>query len=292
MNDARDLANELNKLSTFQQITNAYTEIAAVRMRKTRNSVVLNRTFVTELDDVFSDVRTSYAHEVIRLGSKKSDKGGVTFLSHNGKTVAVFISANTGLYGDIIEKTFNVFMKDVLQNPAEVEVAIVGKLGLGMFQSRAPDMQFSFFDLPDTNVTQNDIAQLIGHVVQYEEIWMYYPTFISAVRQDPTRYIISAQTPLSELQDSGKKRARYIFEPSLKEILAFFEKEIFASLVDQSVREAELAKHASRIMSLDRAGENMKKKLKELRLEKLRLEHTAKNKKQLETVRSMRAINR
>jgi ATP synthase F1 gamma subunit len=287
MNDARSIENDISRLNIFQTITRAYTEIAAVRMRKTKNSVLLNREFMGALDDVFTDVRLSYAREVIKLGKQKKGESGITFLAHNGKTVAVFLSANTGLYGDIIERTFKLFLQEVMADPQNVEVTIVGSLGLSLFQAAAPNHPYSYFEIPDTNITPNSIAQLIGHVVQYEEIRVYYPTFQSAINQKPTKYTISAQTPLSELQKKADRKDSYLFEPGLKEILIFFEREAFSSLMDQSIRESQLAKYAARIMTLDRAGENIKDDLKRLNLDKMKIEHRQKNRKQLSALSSI-----
>jgi len=287
MNNKNEIVQSLSDLKTFQLIIRAYTEIAAVRMRKTRNSVLLNREFVTALDDVFSDVRASYAREVRQLARKTGGENGITFLAHNGKTVAVFLSANTGLYGDIIQKTFRLFLEEVKLGKENIEVAIVGRLGLALFQSALPTTPYTFFEIPDTNITPSQMAQLIGHIVQYEEIRVYYPTFQSAVRQEPSRYTITAETPLSELQQEGGRKDKYLFEPNLKEILVFFEREIFGSLMDQTVRESQLAKYAARIMTLDRSGENIKENVKRLNLQKSRIEHRQKNRKQLEILSSV-----
>lgn len=289
MNDVRSIKKDIGDLNTLQLITRAFTEIAAVRMRKTKNTVILNRQFLKELDDVFSDVRASYAQELLRLGEgrNKTGEAGITFLAHNGKTVAVFLSANTGLYGDIIERTFKVFIEDVRKNPEKIEVAIVGNLGLSMFQNAMPKHPFTFFDLSDTNITPQSIAQLIGHIVQYEEIRVYYPVFQSAIEQTPSLYTITADTPLTELKKHTKEKSKYLFEPSLKEILVFFERETFASLLDQTVRESQLAKYAARIMTLDRSGENIKDRVKTLKLDMLKAEHRGKNKKQIESMSSM-----
>lgn len=289
MIDGRSIKTEISDLNTLQLVTRAFTEIAAVRMRKTKNSVVLNRQFLQELDDVFSDVRASYARELIRLGQKSRNKSeeGITFLAHNGKTVAVFLSANTGLYGDIIQRTSKTFLEEVRRSPEKTEVAIVGSLGMAMFKNEMPNHPFTFFEMSDTNITPSTIAQLIEHIVQYEEIQVYYPVFQSAVRQEPSRYTISAETPLTELKTQQGRKDRYIFEPGLKDILMFFERETFSSLMDQSIREAQLAKYAARIMTLDRSGENIKHKLKKLRLDKLKVEHRQKNKKQIELMSSI-----
>ena len=78
----------------------------------------------------------------------------------------------------------------------------------------------------------------------------------------------------------------YIFEPSVEKILMFFETQIFASLFDQAVRENQLAKFASRILSMDRASDNIRNRLKELNLQSMRISHYLVNKKQINSLSS------
>ena len=64
----------------------------------------------------------------------------------------------------------------------------------------------------------------------------------------------------------------------------FFETEIFASLFDQVVREGQLAKFASRVMAMNKADGNIIEKLKQLRIEKLKISHKVTNRKQLNSL--------
>jgi len=123
-------------------------------------------------------------------------------------------------------------------------------------------------------------SEAIKHLVQYEEIRIYFGKYQSVVTQKPTTYSISAGTPVSG-KTSDQTKIYYIFEPSVEKILMFFETQIFASLFDQSLRESQLAKFASRILAMDRANDNVHKRLDNLGLEKLKITHGLENKKQL-----------
>jgi F0F1-type ATP synthase gamma subunit len=81
---------------------------------------------------------------------------------------------------------------------------------------------------------------------------------------------------------------RYFFEPSLEKVMEFFEKEIFASIFQQTISESELAKFAVRMVSLDLASENAKNKLKQVILANNRMRHQENNKKQMEKFASMK----
>jgi len=283
MIDERALAEEIGRISGLQTLVRAYGEIAAIRMRKTRTSVLANRDFLNQLNSVFEDVRASYAHEVKALAKKTKGPAQVTFLAHNGKTVSVLISANTGLYGEIVQSTLKLFLEEVRQNVSEV--SIVGKHGLSLFLAEEPNRPYSYFELPDDRVESSDLVEIIKHIVQYSEIHVFYGKFQSVITQRPEKLEVSAEISLTT--DTRQKPRHYLFEPSLESVLTFFETEIFASNFEQVIREAQLAKFASRVLAMDRADENTKEEIKRLYFEKSRLRHRSINKKLLNAISSL-----
>src|SRR3989344_5907343 len=97
----KEIKEQIDELDILQTLTRSSAEIASSRMRQTRNYVLKNRTFLNSISDIFQEVRIAYARQLYKLMSARGKKGQrVTLLSHNGKTVHVFLSANTGLYGD------------------------------------------------------------------------------------------------------------------------------------------------------------------------------------------------
>jgi len=277
--DERKIKEEISELSSLQDLVRSYEEIASIRMKKTRDSVLKNRRFLKEIRVIFEEVRASYARQVKALASKrgKGRNQNVTFLSHNGKTVAVLLSANTGLYGDIIPRTFQKFMEEVKLGISEV--TIVGKYGLFLLNSVAPNVPFTFFELPDFAFSRGEVDAIVRHIVQYEEIHVYFGEFQSVIKQEPNEFSISAEISLEKKGTENK--ISYIFEPSLEEILKFFETAIFASLFDQTISEGQLAKFASRFMAMEKSDENIRKSLSNLQIEKLRVSHSTLARKQL-----------
>lgn len=282
MAKARNIDSELTQLRALQTLVRVYEEIASFRMKRIRESVLKNREFLKEINTVFEEVRLSYAREVRELAKKKGKPGAekVTFLAHNGKTVAVLLSANTGLYGDIVKKTFSLFLSEIATG--KVETTIVGRHGLSLYLAEDTGIPYTYFDLPDSSVTPEDLDRIVGHIVQYEEIHVYYGEFLNVIKQNPAELTISAEISLKDTP--GEAHVKYIFEPNLKKILSFFETEIFASLFEQAVREGQLAKFASRVMAMNKAEENIDEELKDLVLEKLRVNHQITNRKQLNSL--------
>src|SRR5258708_40197888 len=141
--DKKAISREIEDLRLLESLTNAYAEISSSRMKSTRTSVLSNRFFLQEIDEIFKELRVSYREELLKLAKKRGAKKGekIRLIGHNGKDVALLISANTGLYGDITRKVFESFMEEVENK--NVEATIIGKLGKSMFLERAPQRPYS-----------------------------------------------------------------------------------------------------------------------------------------------------
>src|SRR5688572_10154721 len=225
MKTPKEAQERINELSALADLSRAYAEISSGRMMKVRGVVIRTRDFLAQITEIFEEVRRSYRNEVLKLLKRRRTKAGqqVTFLAHNGKTVAVLLSSNTGLYGEIVGKTFNLFAEEV-KSSSEVEVTIIGRLGRSLFISRFPNRPYTYFELPDSYVEKQSFIDVIKHIVQYEQIHIYYGKFYNIVSQKPEVHNITAETPItreSSESEIGPKH-KYIFEPTLGEILGFF----------------------------------------------------------------------
>lgn len=281
----KEIIREADFLVILSTILETYEEIAATRMARIRSSVLASRDFLLELNSIFQQVKSSYKARIDLLMQKKKikDPSKLTFIKRNGKTLYIFVSANTGLYGDIIKKTYDVFIDNLKKEPSDI--VILGKLGLEVFKADKVSLPYTYFDFPDNKIDNIILKKIVEHIIQYEKVLVFYEQFNSVISQSPIVTSISGD-PLP--WEKGGPPARYFFEPSLEKIMEFFEKEIFASIFQQTVFESELAKFAARMVSLDFASDNTKNRLKQVILAKNRIKHQEDNKRQLEKFASMK----
>jgi F0F1-type ATP synthase gamma subunit len=276
---------EIAQLSVLQLVARAYAQIASFRMRRMRENVLSTRDYLGEINMIFKEVLLSYRQEAEKIGGKNKLLGkNITFLAHNGRPVAVLLSANARLYGDLIHRTFDLFLQEVKDK--DIEITIIGKYGLALFEDAAPDRPITYFDFPDSKVDSRALNSLISHLTQYEEIHFYYPEFQNVVTQKPKFLKLTAGEALEtdDKQKTNTPKINYLFEPSLESVLAFFETQIFSSVLEQIVRESQLAKFASRLVAMDRTSEKVKEQLGIMNINKLKFLHDRANKKQLETI--------
>lgn len=271
-------------LLTLRTIMETYEEIAASRMQNIRNSVLQSRTFVLEVNSIFQEVKSSYKKNLVALMRKKKIKDPLklSLINRNGKTLFVLLSSNTGLYGDIIQRTFSLFSEQFRQEKADA--AIIGRVGYQQFSQEFTKVPFTYFDLPDNKIDSQALAEIISFLIQYDKIVVFYGQFKNVVLQEPLMLNISGDLLPSTEQNT---QIKYFFEPSLEKILEFFEKEIFSSIFQQIVLEAQLAKFAARMVALDEATGNIRNKLKETIFQQERIRHQGRNKKQIEALASI-----
>lgn len=297
MSTLHAIEQEMNNLAYIHRVMETYESVAATYMHRTKQSIVESRSFYEGLRSISDDVSSAYQQEqteerprhlFLRIAFWKKFAGRM----RRQREAAVWLSANTGLYGDIIQKTFHAFIRHI--SSVKSDIIIVGKRGKLLFDERMPRVQYIYHDLPDNLISIEDLAVLIDVLSRYQRIRIFYGKFESFISQMPISTVVgeTAQAPYEQAQKSADIQpiTQYLFEPSLEEIAHFFETEIMASLLQQITEESRLAKLAARMFQLDTATEHIARTLGVIAFERQRLLHQLENKKQLEVVTSRIAI--
>jgi len=281
MLNKKSLQSEMAVLLSMQEIVEAYEEIAAMRMRKVKKSVLQNREFLSGLNNLYSRVWYTYIHEKTSGVFGIPNKAPRTLTVGNGKTVSVLVSANTRLYGDIIKKTFEMFINNV--KDATTDIVVIGKLGRQFLTESGLNKEFKTFELSDSAYDRESTKEILDYILQYTNIIVYHGLYVSVLTQKPTATLVTGQA-LDLKEESSKSELRCLIEPSTEEVAQFFEKQILSSVFEQSMFESSLSKYASRMISLDMASDNISGFLKAARFQTVKLRHLVNNIKQTERI--------
>ena len=297
MSTLRTIEQDIDDLTYIDTVMETYESVAAIYMRRTKKSIVENRVFYDGLRNTYDEVSYAYQQELAAIKEKHSlfpiaFWKTLTTRMRRGREVAVWLSANTGLYGDVVQKTFNMFLEHITST--KTDVIIVGKRGKLLFDERMPHVRYVYRDLPDTMTNMENLTSLTELFSRYKRIHVFYGKFESFVSQIPNSTVLGEiqQTQTTNTQELPRIKpvTQYLFEPSLKEVAHFFETEIIASLFQQITEESRLAKLAARMYQLDAATEHITDILSGAVFERQRLLHQLANKRQLELVSSRIAI--
>ena len=284
MRKIRKFNDEILTLNNMLNIVETYQEIAAMRMRRVKRSVLNSREFLVDLNDAFRAVTFAYEEYLRRV--KKSEETG-EILGKNGRDVMVFLSANMGLYGDIIRKTFEMFKDDVLKNPPNTDVVIVGKSGLDMYKLSNLDHEYTYFELSDSGHDPDNLRQLLERVLEYSQIRVYHGFFKSVLSQVPKKTFVTGNAANLEDDYDKKGEAMFLFEPSVEEVSSYFEREVLSSVFEQVTFESDLSKFSARMVSLYVSSDSIKKSLNKISFAVKKFNHKMLNSKQITQLSSI-----
>ena len=287
MAQKKAVSEELDALNSLKDLAQSYEEIAVIRMQKIRDSVLKTREFLSDLSDVFVDLKSSYQREVkeLMIKIKEGDKSVLSTLQKNNKTLLVYLSSNGRLYGSVTQKTHKLFIEDLKKNKEEIEIIVLGRTGKEMYESSGMSIPFEFFEIPDTSVEIGQIKQLMKKFLQYQKVYVYYGKFSNVVNQTPISTSISGEDIFeTEVPSVIPREDRFIFEPVLEKIYHFFETQIMANMFSQILLENQLARHSSRVNAMEEALIHIEEESKKLYQQRTRIKHLLQNKKQLETM--------
>ena len=260
------LKDELDYLSSFLTMVDSYEEIAALRMRKVKKFILERREFMKGLNEAFAYI--SYAYRVYRKSLKGKERDRI--LNTNGRTVFILLSSNTGMYGDIIINTFNLFLDDVKKD--DVDIVIVGKVGQRMYDNLGDGKEYEYFEMFDNGIDEPGIKKLIEHVTSYSNVVVYHGSFKSVLSQVATRTEVPVE--LKRIEQSLKTYDdKFLFEPSVEKVAEHFEKQIESLIFEQVVFESCLSKFASRMVNMDIASDNIGEKIRHTNIDMKKAKH-------------------
>jgi len=285
MGKNKKFTEELNTLNNMLNVVETYQEIAAMRMRRVKKSVLNSREFLVDLNNAFKAVTFAY-EEYLKRVNKTKETGEL--LGKNGRDVLVLMSANMGLYGDIVRRTFYLFQEDVMKNPPDTDIVIVGKVGLDLYKnSELRFKKHTYFDLSDSGVDPEHLKPLLDLVLQYSQIKVYHGFFKSVLSQVPTQTLVTGEAANLEENYEKEGNIMFMFEPSVEEVTKYFEHEVLSSVFEQVTFESNLSKFSSRMVSLYSSSDNIKNSLKKVDFAMKKFNHKVFNSKQISRLSSL-----
>lgn len=271
MKTLKTVTTEINDAVEMVKIVEVYEEAAATKMSEIRKETLESRDYYEGLLGLSGEIGADFA----RVSEGKLKKA------------AVFVSANAGLYGDIVIRTFFLFLDFIKKET--VDVFIVGHVGEELMRRHTPDTPFETFKMPDDAIEAEKFDFIAKSLAGYRDIYVFYPKFKSLVYQETGSVKISSDmlSGISEEirnQGGGNKALAYLYEPNVEVVSKFFGEEIMMASMEQMFREGQLARFAARLMHLDSAINSLDKKIATFSFEKRKIKKRLNDKRQRSTV--------
>ena len=228
-------------------LVEVYEEMAASTMKKIREAILASR---------------GYYHGLARLSAEVGADLSEVSEQEKKKEAIVLLSADSGLYGDIVDRVFDSFLMAVRADK-KADVFISGKVGEQLMRMLAPELHYTL--IPGPIVSGGEVlTDVVRKLYFYKKVQVFFGQFESLAQQNPTsRMISAAAVEWTRKQWAGEltMKLKFIYEPTPEKISQVFSEQIFFGIFEQTLKEDELAKNGSRLMHLDQAYVNIEKKL-------------------------------
>ena len=246
----KEISGLIDEAQSLKQITQVFTQIASSKLKKIRAGVERNREFFLDLSSLFGLVNIIATWRKIPLPPK------------NGKTLAILLSSNERFYGKISSELLEFFI--VQTSKIRADKIVIGRSAIETLKSMSYALQFTPIILKMDFPNNAELLNLANIVKQYSKVLVFHPKFESVLTQVPAISDITQSQEQINNQDSAKMATQYnsyIVEPEIAVMAEFFDSQIKTLLLSTTFLEAELARTASRLISMDRAQSEAEKYL-------------------------------
>lgn len=251
----KQLKNELERNLALRNLTEIYEDVAVVGMQTVRHQVLTNRIFIEGVSSVYSVAKSAFLKNLSLIHSRVEREKELSFLRRNKKTLAVLISGNQTLLGNINVLTFKKYLEYIAAT--DCDYAVLGKVGSYLLRGASLPKPFVEFPLDDYEISETKVKLALQFIKRYEKVIVVYPKFITVLSQEPGLDDISGGVVLE--QENLKDAKNYFFEPSPREVMAYFEGQIIEALFRQKLLEAVLARYGARLTIMDMASKKINK---------------------------------
>ncbi|KKR87118.1 hypothetical protein A2617_00785 [Candidatus Daviesbacteria bacterium RIFOXYD1_FULL_41_10] len=239
----------LEEIFSLKLVAHAYTEISTIKLQKIRAGIERNRTFFQEITQVYRMVKVAAGMQNLTSGNPK--KGAVSIL----------LTSNQRFYGGLEHQLTKFFAEQTSNLPTDrIVVGTTAKRQLSQVASLPVKPYIFSADIPPLE----ELRELVSEIISYEQIFVYYPRMQSVLVQSPA-VVDLLQKPPEHYLESETHSFNSIFEPELNEMVKFFDTQITALMLEQIFLEAELARTASRLTSMNQAESNADAMIKDER---------------------------
>lgn len=272
----------LEEGESLKQITQAYSEIANLKIKRIRADVERNRIFFQEIAGIYALIKNLAAKKKINMMSKPK------------KTVSLILTSNYRFYGQINSDLLEFFVNTTQK--LDTDYICLGKAAIDYFKAQPLSKTYKEILLKDDQPDTAELLALVRSLSDYKQVLVFYSSMKSLLVQVPTVVdITTSSVPdlASNFQgEKGRNEFKFIFEPELSKILQFFDSQIITLLLEGTFLESELSRTASRFISMDKAETEANKLIKEYQTLKSYAKRNMDNNTILENFATMIAVKK
>jgi F-type H+-transporting ATPase subunit gamma len=246
MANIRLIKRRIKSATNIAQITRAMEMVAASKMKKAQDNAVSGKPYAEEIFRAAKELATHIekkSHPLLTEGNPE------------GKNLVIVISTNKGLCGGLNTNLFREIGN--YWEKKGVDFITVGKKGENFVVRTGRNLVADFS--VQTPFTENvpALTKLLvdGFIAgTYKEVYLVFNTFLSALKQNPTKKKILPIAGLGEKLDKEEvKFAEFIIEPDIESVLNNLLPHYLENQIRAAILEAEASEHSARMIAMKNA---------------------------------------
>jgi F0F1-type ATP synthase gamma subunit len=274
----KEIISLIEEAKSLKQITSAFTQIASSKLKRIRDGAEKNRNFFRDLSGIYGIINTIATRRKIPTPPK------------NGKVLVILLSSNERFYGKITSELLEFFIVQV--SKIRSDKLVIGKSAVETLKSMNYALSYTPLILRTDFPDNSEFLNLSKIVKDYSKVLVFHPQFLSVMSQKPiiadiTKSEEEVNTKTSASENVITEYNNYIIEPEIQAMVEFFDNQIKVLLLEAAFLEAELARTASRLISMDSALNEAEKYLDSQELLLVNAQRSIQNARILETVAAM-----
>ncbi|MBW8349976.1 F0F1 ATP synthase subunit gamma [Bacillus sp. IITD106] len=250
MASLREIQSRINSTKKTRQITKAMQMVSAAKLSRAEMNA---KAFVPYMEKI-QEVAASIA-----MGSKDV-KHPMLATRPVKRTGYIVITADRGLKGayntNVLRAVHNT-IQERHKSDDEYAIIAIGRMGRDFFLKRNMNVVLEINGLPD-QPSFVDIMEITSKAVgmftdeTYDELYMYYNHYVSAISQEVT---VKKVLPLTDIAPTTKLMS-YEYEPSAESVLEVLLPQYAESLIYGALLDAKAAEHAAGMTAMKSATDN------------------------------------
>jgi len=232
------LKKQISAVSELEGISGALEQVAAKEILEVRKNILANREFFEETWRIYGLLRG-----LVQLPPEVKNKD-----------LVFIITLNKGMCGNLMNRVIRAGEKAA--DKYKADILITGKKGQSVFANR-DDKTVHFFNIPN-EISYEQAEPLKEIASQYARVHVVFPRYLSTMKQE-VQVISLVAKPEEENQPNLEKfilPKRYRIEPSLAEVVNYFNKAIVGMMIYSFFTESLLAYSAAQMVAMRSAHDN------------------------------------
>ena len=260
MPSTKELRARIKSVSNTAKVTGAMQLIAASKMRRAQQNVLMGKKYAETIQSLLSNLSTSVDLEKVNIPLLETREVK--------NKLMILITPDRGLAGALVGNV-NRKSLDVIQSSNEkYSVLSVGRKGFRFLNSRDQEIvdQIEVPDKPEIADTLNISDFAIEGFLEgkWDQVDLVYSEFINTTSQIPK---VQTVLPISNSEEIESSTSDYIYEPSDYEVLIELTPKYVRSQIYQSILEAFASEHSARMVAMQNATDNANELIGELTLD-------------------------